>query len=525
LTVTTATALAALAATAQAAGYQPAGHSIAGLHQALRSGQTTSAELVDYYLARIDRYDDRGPALHAIDALNAHARAQARAADAARRAGRERGPLAGIPFVVKDNIDVVGMPTTGGSVTLANNYPSRNATVVQRLLDAGAIVLGKTNMSEFAASYGRLGYSSYGGVTKNPYDLLRDASGSSSGSAAAVAAGFATFALGSDTSGSVRGPSAVTGRVGVRPSRGLVSRAGVLPLASSFDTVGPIANSVGDARLVLRAIAGPDVADPTTAAGSGAPFTAAVKPRTFQHTRIGVIDAYFGGNREVDHGVRAAIARMQRAGAVASSVGLGPPYAALFADVLGPVGDAEFATQLEQYLAGAPDGVPKTLAQIIALSSAPGVKASATPVNPARLKGLETAQASRSLLGGPDYQRITTALMPALRDAVMATLRDRRLDALVFPTMACVASVRYGARDKTYRCRADDPYTASYVSSATGLPEVTVPVGRDAQGLPIGLSFLGTAGAEDRLLSLAQAWEKLAPTLPGPGGVPAPDPG
>ena len=195
--------------------FNPQGKTIKQIAAALESGETTSRQLVSYYLDRINKYDDNGPEINAITQINPHVMRQAHLSDRGRKDHAQHSIFYGIPFVVKENIDVEGMNTTAGSKVLETNKARSNATVVQKLIDQGAIVLAKTNMSELAASYGWLGYSSYGGQTKNPYNLKRDPSGSSSGTAAAVAAGFAPFGLGSDTSGSVRGPASVTGTVGV----------------------------------------------------------------------------------------------------------------------------------------------------------------------------------------------------------------------------------------------------------------------------------------------------------------------
>lgn len=491
-----------------AGGFVPLGKSLSQIESALGSGRVTSVQLVDYYLDRIDEYDKRGAAVNAIIRVNAEAESQAAALDRARAAGAATGPLYGIPFVVKDNYDVVGMPTTGGSVALANNYPSANATVVQRLIDQGAIVLAKTNMSELAASYGRLGYSSVGGLTLNPFDLKRNASGSSSGTAAAVAAGFAPFGLGTDTSGSVRGPASVTGQVGVRPTLGLTSRHGVIPLSLSFDTTAPIAPSVADEATVLQAIAGTDPADPATAsAGSSHDYASALKANAIKGSRIGVLTGFFGGNKQVDASVHAAIAKLTSQGATAVPVDLGAQYATLWNDVLGPVGDMEFSSEFDAYLASEPAGTIRSVGDLVAISSSPGVTASPTPVNPARIDGFRAAEAAAPNLGSSTYRNITQTVMPALRQHVEDIMGSQKLDALVFPTMSCVASPRFDQADPTYSCDAADPYAASYISSATGLPEVTVPVGADSQGLPIGMSFLGTAYSEQTLLNLADSWE------------------
>jgi amidase len=244
--------------------FNPANAGIEQLRAALDSGRVSSEELVRYYLDRIQRFDKSGPRINALISLNPRALEQARRLDAESRKKPGQGGLYGIPFVAKDNFDSAGIPTSGGSAALEHSVPPANAFVVQKLIDQGAILLGKTNMSELAASYDRFGYSSAGGLTLNPYNTARDVSGSSSGSAAAVAADFAAFGLGTDTSGSLRAPADVAGLVGVRPTLGLTSRGGVIPLSLTFDTTGVLARSVNDAAIVLDAIAGEDPRDAAT---------------------------------------------------------------------------------------------------------------------------------------------------------------------------------------------------------------------------------------------------------------------
>ena len=231
---------------AVAASFDPAYADIAALRSALDAHRITSEELVRYYLRRIELFDKQGPRINALITLNPRALEQARNADAHAPPAGTRDPLHGIPFIVKDNYDTAGLPTSGGSAALEDSVPSTNAFVVQKLLDRGAILIGKANMSELAASYGRLGYSSAGGLTLNPYNTARNVSGSSSGSAAAVAADFAPFALGTDTTGSIRGPASVAGLVGLRPTLGLTSRSGIIPLSLSFDTAGILTRTVAD---------------------------------------------------------------------------------------------------------------------------------------------------------------------------------------------------------------------------------------------------------------------------------------
>lgn len=474
---------------------------IEDVRSAVTSQEETAESVASDYLAVISEKDEQ---LNAITSINPEALDQARALDERIEAGEEVGQLAGVPFLVKDNFDVAGFPTTAGSIALTGNYPTETSPAVQRLLDEDAILLGKTNMSEFAASYGRLGYSSAGGLTLNPANTARDASGSSSGSAAAVAAGMSIFALGSDTGGSVRGPASVTGLVGVRPTEGLLPRTGVVPLALSFDTIGAMTANIEDQRTVLEVLAGPDDGDPASAA-----LPAAYSVAGSDHTglRVGVVEAFMGGNAEVDAAVETSVEALKTDGVEVERLQVADDFSTLWADVLGPVGDAEFASQLDDYLASSPVGVPKTLDQLIAFYDSPGPSEAVTAINPSRLDGMRTALDAEDKLDSAEVRAIREDVMPAMRDQVLALLEDNDLDALVFPTMSCVATPRWDVPDDSYHCASDDPYTASYLGSATGLPEATVPVGTDEQGLPIGLSFLGRPYSEGLLLDFGSLLE------------------
>lgn len=461
--------------------------SIARVRRAVVSRKQSATSVVKQYLAVVDKKE---PTVNAMISLNPKAVAQAKALDKRIRAGKKVGSLAGVPFVVKDNMDVKGLPTTGGSIALTNNIAATTAPVVQRLLDQDAILIGKTNMSELAASYGRLGYSSAGGLTLNPANLRRNASGSSSGSAAAVAAGMAVFGLGTDTSGSVRGPATTTGMVGLRPTLDLFPTKGIIPLAQRFDTVGAITSSVADQAIVDAVLAGGSSAKVQNLHGR-------------KGLRVGVIGDFMGGNAQVDRGVNRAVRHLRRDGVTSVEIDVPDSFSNLFSTVLGPVGDAEFAPELEQYLKASPTGAIKTLPELIGFYESAGAAAAPNPINPARLEGLKTAQGARNSLSSPEVQTILTKTIPELRAQVRAILKEHDLDALVFPTMSCVASPRYDVPDASYSCKSSDPYTGSYLASATGFPEVTAPVATDRAGLPIGISFLGDAGDEAELLGFA----------------------
>lgn len=503
--------------------FNPFEMSIDQLDHALNANQITSEQLVEYYLKRIEAYDKKGPSIHSIVTVNDKALDLARQLDEERKSKGPRSKLHGIPIVVKDNYDVVGMPTTAGSVTLKDAYPSKDAYTVKKLTDAGAIVIAKTNMSEFAASYGRLGYSSLGGLTLNPYNLNRDASGSSSGSAAAIAANFAVFGLGTDTSGSIRGPANVTGLVGIRPTLGLTSRSGVIPASLSFDTTGPLARSVTDAAIALSFMAGTDPNDYATLAAQKRivkDYSASLSASALQKARIGVATGFFGDNAEVDAISKQAIDKMKKMGAVITPVSFSEKTQYLWTPILGPVGDAEFKVQLEKYLGRLPQGTPKTLADIIQISESPEVAGSSTPVNPARIEGFKSALNQASFKTSAEYKALLTKQIPNVRKEIEQVMKKNKLDAIVFPTMSCPASPRFDREDPAYTCTAYDTYAAGYVASATGFPEVTVPAGTAKFDVPVGISFFGTAYSEQKLLNLAYSFEQATKARHAPSTTP-----
>jgi amidase len=476
-------------------------------------------------LDRVAKFDKSGPKLNSIIAINPHARALADVLDRERAAGKVRGPLHGLPIIVKDSYDVVGMPTTGGSVALANAFPARNAVVVQRMVDAGAIMLAKANMSELAVSGGKYGYSSILGVTLNPYNLKRSSSGSSSGAASAIAARFAAFGLGTDTSGSIRAPSSVTGLVGIRPTLGLTSRSGVLPSVLSLDVTGPMAPSVQDVALALTVMAGTDANDPATADADARKqdYFAALNSHALAGATIGVAVDFFGGNVEVDAAVQRAVDRMRKLGTNVIQVPLPAWMSQLGGSVLGPLHDLEFKRGAEAYLATLPLGSPKTIADVIAISESKGVRESAHPVNPKLIEGLRKAdEVGATPDAASNRERIMRVEMPRVREVLVDTFTQLRLDALVFPTLKCTAPPTFTTEDHTYSCDAGDPpdpYLGTYVAPAAGFPEVNVPVGHDLQGLPIGMSFLGLPYREQRILDLAASLEQASPPKDVPVAV------
>jgi len=457
---------------------------ISALQQALTSRRITAEQLVSAYLRRIEQLNTHGPGLNAVRALNRHALDDARLSDRERRERRVRGPLHGIPVLIKDNIDLAGMPTTAGAMALARSFPRTDAFLVQRLRSAGAIVLGKTNLTEFAnfTTAGMpAGYSGLGGQVLNPYDASQTPSGSSSGSAAAAATALAAATIGTETSGSILSPSVANSLVGVKTTVGLVSRTGVVPISATQDTPGPIARSVFDAAVLLTALTGIDPQDPATEASAGVAgtdYTRALSPTALAGSRIGVASAPTGTpgdvfNRAVD------VLRAQGATVVPVTVDTGnlPPSILTF----------EFKRDLNAYLARLPASAPmKTLDDIIRFN----ITGAATGT----IKFGQTLLVESNNIDLTDP--VVRATYEANRDTGIATARQRidsvlqaqSLDAILF---FANGSAGIGAR-------------ALY-------PSVAVPIGYDpAHGRPVGMTFLGTAFTEARLLALAYAYEQAA---------------
>src|SRR5438034_8106976 len=338
---------------------------IADINAAFDAGTLTAEKLVQRCLARIQAYDRQGPALHAVITLNPKALETARMLDAERKAKGPRSPLHGIPIVLKDNYNTFDLPTTGGSVLLEGSIPPDDAFVVKKLRAAGAIIVAKVNMSEFASAGA---YSSLGGQTRNPHDPARPASGSSGGDGAAIAAGYATPGLGTDTGGSFRCPATANGIVGLKPTHGLVSRSGIIPLALSFDTGGPMGRSVYDVAVALGVMTGVDAADAATKKSEGVlqtDYTKELRADALKGARIGAARDFLGADADVDWVVDAALAAMRKAGATVVDV----RYPKWLLDAKGEfyttVRYPEFTAQIAEYLSHTGPRYPKTLAEMI----------------------------------------------------------------------------------------------------------------------------------------------------------------
>jgi amidase len=480
----------------------------------LAAGRVTSEALVRAYLARIDALDRNGPQLRSVIALNPHALDDARRADAERKAGRVRGPLHGVPVLIKDNIEGAdGTATTAGSLALANNVTGRDAPLVQRLREAGAVILGKTNLSEWAnirSPRSISGWSAVGGLVKNPYALNRNACGSSSGTGAAIAAFLGAVGVGTETDGSITCPSAVNGLVGFKPTVGLVSRTHVIPISASQDTAGPMARSVADAALLLTALAGSDPRDPATreADARKRDYLAALQGAALSGKRIGVL-RYAAEVQPAELALfEQALQAMRDAGATLVEIkGYRPPES--FGGLEFKVLMTELKAGLNAYLASTdPAKVQtRTLAEVIAFNAR-------TPRELA-LFGQESFEEAQKTTGldDPAYRKARAdSLRMAGAEGIDRLMADHRLDALTAPTTvpAWVSDIVDGDHVETEG--------ATSLAAVAGYPHATVPMGA-VRGLPVGISFIGRAWDDAEVLRLAYAYEQTskarqAPTYP-----------
>jgi amidase len=482
---------------------------VADAQRALADHAYTSRELTQAYLDRIDAIDRNGPKLNSIIELNAAALADADALDAERLRGRVRGPLHGIPILLKDNIDAVGMVNSAGSLALANHRPKVDAFVTGRLRDAGAIVLGKTNLSEWANFRGRRstsGWSSRGGQTRNPYVLDRNPSGSSSGTAVAIAASLATVGVGTETNGSIISPSSLCGLVGLKPTVGLVSRSGIIPISISQDTAGPMGRSVADVAVLLNALAGFDRADPAAAAAQhaiDADYAAHLDANALNGKRLGIARKTLGFSVAVDAAMERAVEAMTAAGATVVDVDIGDgSWNRIALDVL----LYEFKDGVNAYLARHAL-VPSSLAELIVWNARH--REAVMPWFGQEL--FERAQAKGPLTDREYLDAREKSL--GLARAGLAKLDEHRLHAIV--------QASGGPAWLT------DPLLGDYgigggagIAAVAGTPSLTVPIG-EVHGLPLGMTFIGRAFAEPTLLGLAFAFEQATHARRPPQFVPS----
>lgn len=472
---------------------------ITELQAAMSAGRLRSVDLIDAYIARINAYDHAGPALNAVIRLNPNARAEAAALDAERKSGKVRGPLHGIPVILKDNYGTRDLITSAGTIALAGMRTPTDAFQVRKLREAGAVILGKSNMHELAS--GITSISSIGGQTCNPYDPDRNPGGSSGGSGAAVAASFAAVAWGSDTCGSIRIPSAVHNLFGLRPTKGLTSIAGIVPLAHTQDVAGPLARTVMDLAIALDATVGADPADTATRILDGRPvphFVSALDTASLRGARIGVFTEYFGTEADDQEGtriVRAALDKMKARGATIVDVVI-PGLDSIVSQA--SVINFEFKYDLIDYLATIPNAPVKSLAE--ALDAGLYHVALEQPLRQREANGTRDNEAYRAALA----RRVVA------RDRVVAFLDSSKLDAIVYPTVRRKAAF-IGEPQRGANCQ---------LSAVTGLPALSIPAGFTIDGLPIALELLGRPLADSRLVSLAYDYEQSSHPRRAPSTTP-----
>ena len=481
--------------------------SVRSIHEAIEARKVTCVQVVRHYLDRIDAYDDKGPALNAIITVNARALETAAEMDRLDRAARAQRPLHCIPVVLKDNFHTADMPTTGGSVTLAKLQTPTDGFVVKKLREAGAIIIAKANLHELARAGTTV--SSLGGQTRNPYDLTRTPGGSSGGTGAAIAANFGVLGTGSDTGQSIRSPSSANGLVGLRPTRGLVSRAGVIPFSTTQDEAGPITRSVEDTARMLDVMAGFDPDDPITAFGAGHrphTYTATLDRAGLKGARIGLLTDFIGADpihRDVNQVVDAAVAKLTALGAHVVRVSI-PKLDELTRGL--SLMNMEFKTAFDAYLASLGPAAPvKSLAEFVARGE----------MHESMRRGLEADLAVVNGPGSPDYQRML-ARRDTLRQAVMTVIAANNLDAILYPHQKrLVVPIGEDQADRN-----------GVLSNSTGFPALTFPGGFSPPtatapiGVPVGIELLGPEWSEPVLFKLAYAYEQAAKVRKPPASTP-----
>jgi amidase len=473
---------------------------VAELQEKMASGELTAERLTGAYLARIEALDRKGPTLRSIIETNTEALSIARTLDQERQAGGARGPLHGVPVLLKDNIDTADrLTTTAGSLALEGSVPPRDSHVARRLREAGAVILGKANLSEWAnfrSEHSTSGWSGRGGQCRNPYALDRNPCGSSSGSGVAVSANLTALAVGTETNGSIVCPSNANGVVGIKPTVGLVSRAGIIPISRSQDTAGPMARTVADAAALLQGLAGVDARDEATATAEGhiSDYVAALDPGALKGARIGVARKKAGFLPSVDALFEEAVAELGRQGAeVVDPADLPEPDDLPSYEVL----LYEFKAGLDAYLSSlGPQGPAKTLEELIAFN-----EAHRESEMPYFGQDIFVKAQEKGPLTTPEYRdALETCRRLTRTEGLDAVFQTHRLDALVAPTG--------GPAWMTDLVNGDHFVGGSSTPAAvSGYPNITVPMGF-VFGLPVGLSFMGLAWTEARLIGLAHAFEQ-----------------
>ena len=504
---------------------------IADLQRAFSKGTLTAEKLTGIYLARIAAYDQQGPAINTVITANPHALDEAKALDAERKAGKVRGPLHGIPIVLKDNYDTYDLPTSAGSQLLAGSIPPDDAYVVKKLRDAGAIILAKVNLHEFAGGGGSVsgakdpavlkagrvpnGFSSLGLQTHNPHELSRGPGGSSSGTGAAIAADFAQFGLGTDTGGSIRNPSSANGIVGLKPTHGLLSRDGIIPLALTFDTGGPMARSVYDISVSLGVMTGVDPADDATKKSTGKfekDYTKFLKEDSLKGARIGVARDYLGMDPETDRVIEEAIATLKKRGAIIVDPVKFPDYLLQAKEGLSSViMQSEFKTQIGIYLKTLKPGFAKTFDDLVAQANDPktGYR------SPEKAFALKYSASVALDLDDPVYLAAKNEGLAMVRSTFTALFAKYKLDAIVYPTVPRPATpIELGSGGATGT-------SATSFANQTGFPDLIVPAGMTKDGLPVTISFFGLAFSEPKLLGYGYDFEQATQSIKLPKTTPA----
>jgi Asp-tRNA(Asn)/Glu-tRNA(Gln) amidotransferase A subunit family amidase len=480
---------------------------IADIHDAYRQGQLSCRELVQQYLDRIAAYDKQGPALKAIITVNPHALEVADELDSRYRRSGLTGPLHGIPVILKDNYDTFDLPTTGGNTAMRTSVPPTDAFTVDKMRKAGALILAKANLQEFARGGNSL--SSLGGQVLNPYDLTRTPGGSSGGTGAAIASNFAVLGTGSDTGQSVRSPASACSLVGVRSTRGLISRGGVIPASITQDELGPITRTVEDAARLLDVMVGFDPADPVTGYGIGRSprsYTDQLRPDALRGARIGVMTNLFGTearHQEVNRVMENVISTMQSQGATIARFNL-PAYDTLQSIVVTSTWEAH--TAMDAYFASlGPDAPVHTFDQLVASKTA----------TPEAQAALEAELAIVDGLNNPVYKDHFVN-REKLRLAVSSKMAELKLDAILYPLQKVLVSP----------VGVPQPERNGTLSNGTGFPAVCFPGGYSTPtasaplGVPVGAELLGREFSEPRLLALAYAYEKATDTRKLPRSTP-----
>jgi len=485
----------------------------------MREGRYTARAITELYIRRIEALDRRGPELRHVLEINPDALEIAERLDAERRAGRVRGPLHGIPVLLKDNIDTHDrMTTTAGSLALEGSIPPRDAHIVTRLREAGAILLGKASLSEWAnfrSTRSSSGWCARGGQGKNPYALDRSPCGSSSGTGGAIAANYAAVGVGTETDGSIVCPSNANSLVGIKPTIGLVSRSGIIPIAHSQDTAGPMARTVTDAAILLTAMAGPDPNDEATTPLRGRPpidYTRFLDPRGLRGARIGVArNRFFGYSPAADAIVEEAIEAMRREGAeIIDPADI--PHVGEYDDSEYTVLLYEFKADLNAYLASlGPNAPVRTLADIIEFNERN--RAREMPYFGQEI--FYMAQEKGPLTEKEYLDALEKNRRLSREEGIDAVLREHRLDAIVAPT---------GSPPWTIDLVNGDHYLggSSQPAAVAGYPSITIPAGY-VFGLPVGISFIGTAWSEPTLIRLAYALEQTLQARRPPRFLPTAD--